>query len=335
MRISTTMVMKNYAKQLNDKYETINKYDSQINSTLAFQRGSEDPVNYMKSLESCTEYTINQQQQQTEKEAASWMTTTESTLNSLNKIIMSVSEKATEAANGTNNTTDYATFAADFTSYRDELVSTLNISYNGQYIYGESASGPAPFRIGTPADGAAFNGKLLYYNYNNAPGMTATAGYVALQDYPKSTLSTLNLSSPVQVGSNYNFDIATSAIDTVVNGMASSGTAVNLVDQLSNAISLLNSGTSSGMSSLVTAASKAQSAVTTVDVTVGEKSNMLKQIAGTLTDNETNLTDSLANTMEVDTTKAIMNFNMAQTVYKESMSMASSILQNSLFDFLK
>lgn len=328
MRISTTMVMKNYAKELNDKYESINQYNDQISTTLAFQRGSEDPVAYMKSIESCTEYSVNQQQQQTQKEASSWMQTTESTLKSLNGIITSASEKATEAANtGTYNNSDYKTFAANFKSYRDELVSTLNTSYNGQYVFGENASGPVPFQLDS-------NGHLQYCDYNGVLG-TKNA-YVTLQGNDKATLNSMDLKNPIEIGANYNFDIATSAIDTVING-GTTTSSTNLVDQLSDVIGQLsqNPPVISGLSGLLTATTDAQGSVTTVNVTIGEKSNMLTQIGTTLTNNETNLTSSLGNTMEVDSTKAILNYNMAETVYKESMSMASTILQNSLFDFLK
>jgi Flagellin and related hook-associated proteins len=332
MRISTTMVMKDYAKELNDKYESINKYNNQIATTLAFQRGSEDPVAYMKSIESCTDYTINQQQQQTQKEASSWMQTTESTLTSLNNIMTSVNEKANEAANGTNNDSDYATYAADFKSYRDELVSTLNTSYNGQYVFGESTADAPPFRLDS-------DGHLQYYNYNGLTVGGTTATYITMQDFTKTQLGALNLKNPIEIGANYNFDISTSAVDTIVSGLTSTGLAVNIVDQLSDVITQLTNNPSSpdvnAVSNLITTSSDAQSAVTTVNVAVGEKSNMLTQIAGTLTNNETNLTSSLGNTMEVDSTNAILNYNMAETVYKESMSMASTILQNSLFDFLK
>jgi flagellar hook-associated protein 3 FlgL len=138
------------------------------------------------------------------------------------------------------------------------------------------------------------------------------------------------------------FDAATSGLSTIISGWtdgtsdgSSGGTATNIVDQLTGAISDLNSGNISGLSDLIGNVQDAQSAVLKVDVGIGEKNDMLSFVSGKLTDDQTNITTQMDDAMEVDPAQAITQYNMSETVYKEALSVSSTVLQESLIDFLK
>lgn len=329
MRISTTMMMSSYADDLNDKYELINKYSNQVSTKMSFQRASEDPVAAMQTIKSCTEFAINQQSQTNQEQASSWMSATESTLNAVNNIVTTANQKALEAANGTNSASDYGNYAVAFQNYSDEIVSTLNTSYDGKYIFGEGTDGSAPFKMDTSGSVP----KLMYCNYNANP-----ANYVAVNTLTSGSIGSMKLKTPISVGTDSDFDIATSGLDTIISDFSgNSGTATNIVDKLNSVISELKKSPpdTSGLSDLVTSTSNAQDAILKVKVAVGEKSNMLDQISGRLTDDEANLTAALSNSMLTNPVESITNYNMAETIYKESMSMASTVLQSSLFDYLK
>lgn len=141
----------------------------------------------------------------------------------------------------------------------------------------------------------------------------------------------------IGLGGNADFDAATSGLETIVTASDTVNGKLcnNIVDELNEAVNQLKSGSTTGLKSLLGDISNAQDAVLKVKVDVGERSSMLKTIAGNLSDDEANITSSLATSMEGNSTKAVYNYNMAATVYKETMSISSSILQNSLFDFLK
>lgn len=335
MRITSTMMMENYAKTLDDKYGEINKYSNEISTTRAFQRGSDDPVANMQTIEDCHDYTLNAQFQNSDSQATDWMGSTESTVDEINDVLKTAQEKVTEAANGTNSDSDNESYATALENYRDEIVSTLNTSYNGQYIFGQSDSDNAPFKLGTADDGDDNNGKLLAYNYNY-PQDGLAEGYVSVDSLTADQAQSMKLSMPINLGTSGSFDGATSGLDTVISDYAGAGgTAEDIVTQINNVVTQLNGGDTSGLSGLLTNIQNAQSAVLNVDVNVGEKSNMLTEVKQRLTDDQTNITSGLATSMEVDSTQAIMNYNTSETVYKEAMSIASTVLQNSLVDFLK
>jgi flagellar hook-associated protein 3 FlgL len=344
MRISTSMMMENYANSLNSKYDMINKYSNQIDTTMKFERASDDPVAAMQTLKHCHDYAVNQQYQETRSETEDWMNTTESTLNQISTILSSAQSKATETVNGTNNPTDLKNEAVAFTNYRDELVSTLNTSFGGQYVFGKSTSDKPPFKLSTADDvtsGIATSAdQLMYYNYN-----ASTPNYTPVSSMTSTDVNDMKLSNPVDLGMGLSFAADGSVNKSSVFESATSGLAVlfsgtstgsnNIVDNLTRAIGALNTGDAAGYSDLLTNVGLAQDAVLKVKVDVGERSSMLVQIDQRLTDDEENITSGLATSMEVDSVKAIQNFNIASTVYKETMSISSTVLQNSLIDFLK
>ena len=350
MRITSSMMMREYTQTLDDKMSDIDKYSNQVSSSLKFQRASDDPIDAMESMQGCHQYVENQQYTTSNSSATSWMQATESTTDQINSILQSAQEKATEATNGINNTSDLQNIGTAMESYRDELVTTLNSTFGGRYIFGMSTSGQPPFKLGTAADdGAANDGKLMYYDYNatDASGNPAPA-YVSVDSITQSTVQGMKLSQPIdmnmglkitssgQVNSGSVFQAATSGLDVIISSFnGSSGTAVNIVDQLSSAISDLNSGNVASISGLISNVEDAQSAVLKVNVGIGEKTKMLSFIASKLTADQSNITGNLANTMEVDQAQAISQYNISQTVYKESLSITSTVLQESLIDFLK
>ena len=77
---------------------------------------------------------------------------------------------ATRANNGTLNGSDLKSISNQLAGIRDEVVSLANTSYQGQYIFGGSQSGTAPFSISvatTPAS-ATYNGDAAV-NYLETP----------------------------------------------------------------------------------------------------------------------------------------------------------------------
>lgn len=342
MRISTTMMMNNFAKTLDDKLEDVNTYSNQVSSSRKFQRASEDPVSAMETIESCHEYVENQQYLSNDGSATSWLQATESTTNQINSILKSANEKATEAVTGTNNGSDLSNYATTLQSYRDEIVQSLNSSFSDRYIFGQNTDGKTPFKIGTAAeDGAANDGKLMYYNYNGS-----TPGYVAVNSMSQSDVENMKLTMPVDLNMGMQvsdgkvkqgsaMETATSGLDVIVSGYDANGKATDIVDQLTDAVSDLKSGKNSGLNSILSNVEDAQNAVLKVNVGIGEKDNMLDFINSKLTDDQTNITGRLGQTMEVDSTQAIMHLNISKTVYNESMAISSTVLQQSFIDFLK
>jgi flagellar hook-associated protein 3 FlgL len=323
------MMYKGYVNTLDSKYAQIKKYSDQANSTRKFQRGSEDPVGAIKTLKTCHEYTANAQYMTNQQQASTFVSTTETYVKEINSVCSTALEKATEAVNGDKNESDLKNYATGMENYRDEIMTSLNSIYTGRYVFGGSSTESTPFRLNS-------SNKLQVYDYGNKLSGKADAdGYINVSELTEDDVKTLDSSlvSQIDVGTGTPFNMRTSALQTIIMDYSgSSSTATNIVDKMTDAI---NSASHDGFSSLMGNISDVQNSITRVEVNIGERENKLTQIKTSLTDKKTNLTSALSDCYEVDQVNAIMHYNIAETIYNESLSMASTVLQNSIIDFLK
>jgi flagellar hook-associated protein 3 FlgL len=342
MRITTTMMYSNYADALNDKYEDINTYSNQSTSGRSFNRASDDPVAALQTMNACHEYTLNQQYQSNEEQSYSKVTEAETTVEDINSILTTVYDKATEAANGTNNSSDTSDYGTLMETYRSEIVSDLNTIYSGSYTFGESSSDAAPFQLDDDNNLQVYNyGKVALSVYDtdgdgtvSDDELAAGSDYVNVSSLTEDDVDKLNqsLSTQVDIGMDSSFDDSTSALDAIISDYSGTGgTATNIVDQITTAI---NTCTTDGYSTLMDEATSAQDVIGDAEVKIGAKSDRLSSVSDVLTDKETNIVTTLSNTMGVDSVETILNYNMAENSYSEAVSMASTVLQNSIFDFI-
>lgn len=329
MRISTTMMYKSYGKTLDEKYSQIRKYSDQANSQRKFERGSDDPVGAMKTLKTCHEYTMNMQYMSNQQQASTFLSTTETYVKQINSVLQTASEKASEAVNGDKNEADLLNYATGMENYRDELMTSLNSIYTGRYVFGGSSSAEKPFRLDA-------DNKLQVYDYGKRlPGKADADGYIKVSDLTEADVKELDKSlvSQIDLGTGTSFDMRTSALQTIITGYGAEGDkSINIVDRVTAAI---DAHSHEGFSTLMGDIKSAQDSITRVEVNIGERSNKLSQVSTALINNKTNLTQAMADSYEADQIEAITNYNMAQMIYNESLSMAQTVLQNSIIDFLK
>ena len=341
MRVTNTMMMDKFQNSLSDSLERIDDTASQISTEKKFTDGWTDPVAAVKairaqhSLDTVDIYSTSCQ------EMNSLMTSSETATRTVNSIMTGVNELLVSAANGTNSTSSDSSNAIALGSYQRELLGTLNSSFNGRYIYGGSTTGKAPFKAGTTAeDGAANNGKLMYYDQK-------TDAYIAVSGASGINVSnkdSYNLTMPVDLGMGAKlsggaavngsvFEGATSALDFLCV-KDKNGNYTNVYDELGTAVTTLQSG-STAVDTCMDVASTTQTSVLNVTAQIGEKSNMLTFLGSQYTNDDENITERIANLVDTDVTLAYINYQKDQSVYNACLNIGSSALQKSLVDFLK
>lgn len=343
MRITTSMMMGNFGSTLENRLSDIDTLAQQLSSQRSFLRASDDPASASEALGTNHDVVVNEQYQSSCTMANSWVSATESAVKTVNDILTSAKSAATQANNGTNSTADCSSYAESFKNYQQQILTTLNSSFGDRYIFGEGVEGNPPFKVGdgTAADGgAATQGKLLYYDYNN------TKTYLPVEGLTSSTINSTNLSMPIDLGMGMQmsasgtvqpgtcFNGATSAFSFLCDNLTSTGCS-DIYDQMQSAVNDLNSNSTASMGSLITDIKTAQNSVLSTNVDIGENQKMLNFIGDKLTNNETDLTARLSSLMDVDSTQAIMQYNVKQMVYKSALSISQTILQPTLIDFLK
>ena len=148
MRISSTMMVGNYLTQLNKSYENQSKLMEQSDGK-SLHRASDNSVNYSKYLRYQNGLTENTQYQSNVKTASSWMSTSDSALVNITNSFATIKEKATAAANTTNNTSDMTDIAKEMLAQVQETVSSANSQIGDRYVFSGQSDLVQPFTLST------------------------------------------------------------------------------------------------------------------------------------------------------------------------------------------
>ena len=146
MRISSTMMVNGYLKQLNTSYENQTKLMEQSDGSK-LHRPSDDAVGYSKYLRYQNSLTENTQYQSNVSNAISWMKNSDATLVDVCNCLKTVVEKTNAAANGTNNESDMKAIAQEMLAMVQQAVSDANIQVDGHYLMSGQKDLVQPFSM--------------------------------------------------------------------------------------------------------------------------------------------------------------------------------------------
>lgn len=340
MRITNSMIADNYEKALEENFDKLNESYSQISSGKKFTKISQDPLDALKSLRTIHDLNDTDAVQDNISTAKSWVSNTESTVDVVNNIAKSAISTLTAANNsGTLSDDDKKSYAATLTSLQSELVQELNSTFGSRYVFGGSAEGPSPFKVGTSDDGADEEGKLLVYDYK-------AGSYTPVSGVTTSTKSSLDLSMPIDVGlglkmgtdgkvaSGSAMETQTSGLSVITFNMTSSGCG-DLYDLLGDAASKLQSTGKADLGSDLNSMQQAQDSVLLATTDLGEKSSMLGFLSDKGSTDETNLKSRLSDLADTDVSAATIDFSTRQMAYEAALAVGAKIMEPTLIDFLK
>ncbi|WP_407363156.1 flagellar hook-associated protein 3 [Pseudomonas luteola] len=146
MRISTSQMFASNIAGYQNGYSSIVKTQQQISSGVRIQTPADDPVGAARLLQ------LEQQQAQLGQykgnldTAKNSLLQEESVLTSVNNMLQRARELALSAGNGAYSDKDRSSVAAELDQIQQQLLTAMNSrDSNGQYLFGGSKSGEAPF----------------------------------------------------------------------------------------------------------------------------------------------------------------------------------------------
>ena len=142
------MMTGNYMNQLNRSYENQTKLMEQSDGS-SLHRPSDNAVNYSKYLRYSNSLAENAQYQSNVNTAVSWMKTSESALSNIGDICKTIKEKATSAANDTNNASAMADIGKEMKSEIQEIISESNAQIGDRYVFSGQADLTQPYSLST------------------------------------------------------------------------------------------------------------------------------------------------------------------------------------------
>lgn len=177
MRITTNQILRNYKSNLGNSLSNLDSARLKVMTGRKFNSTVEDPGSALRAAVLERKYVRNDDYLNLVKDIQSFQDSQEDAAMQINNLAQHLSKQyGLEALNGTNGDRSIReTYAAAWKGAQDNMVLSLNASYEGKYVFAGGDGQSAPFKlINAPKDPAQPDGDtkqvLLYRNVDVTTG---------------------------------------------------------------------------------------------------------------------------------------------------------------------
>ena len=153
IRMSSNQFMYNYNFSLQNAYKRQTKLFEDADGG-SLHRPSDNSIDYSRLLHYKNNLSENEQYQKNVKDGLSWMHTSDSALIHINEIMKTFVTKSVDAANDSNNETDWNAIAREMEAEIQEVVSTANTQEGERFLFSGQRDLIQPFNWEKNSDGA-------------------------------------------------------------------------------------------------------------------------------------------------------------------------------------
>lgn len=330
MRITTSMIMRNYRSSLNSTMIDLERTRKQVETGRRFSEAYEDPSSAAKGAILEQRYARNTDYLNSAQNAQTWLDSQEDVLNQLNTIAVTVHEDyAPSALTDTSGAAGRRAYASTLREMQKSMIHALNTKYGDSYVMAGSDGKNPPFSLDD-------DGNVLYRGVN-----VTTGDSTKLNKYANDT-------TYIDLGFGLTIDgtgtvSPSSALDTALPGISAvgygetDGISNNLMVLMGNMADLLEEDTFDAEQfekcwmRFADKADELQDQFTKI----GAKGKLLTSTISKLETEKENIEKQYKVTMGIDTAKAITDYSYANYVYNAALKVGTSILTPSLLDFMK
>ncbi len=311
MRVTTNMMSGGYMRNINSNLGQLQKYEYQLSSQKRLTKLSDDPIGIIKSMDARVKLANISRYQDNVDEAKTWLTQSETSLNELNEVITKVYEATLESATDTVDVNDKKAISELVREMRDHVLTVANSKFGDKYIFGGYNTSASPLTVDSATGKALYNG----VDMSNAadPALLAEAGQTI--EYT--------------IGFNMRTEVS-------MNGAQLLGTGDdNLYNLMNDLYHALEGGASaSDLSQYSDKLLAAQTRTLSNLAEIGGKTNRLKLMENRYSVDEVNFTEIKSKVEDIDVAELTVQWKTAMAVYNYALKIGSSILQNSLVDYM-
>ncbi len=223
--------------------------------------------------------------------------TADSALNSVVTSLTQAVSLGTEGANGTNSAANQQAIATQVQGILSSVVAQANLSYQGSYVFGGTASTTQPYT----ADSSSPSG----YTYNGNNDVNS-----------------------VQVGDQLSVQV------NLPGSQVFSNSSSNVLGSLSSLVTALQSGNTSAIGTATSAVSAALNYVTQQRVVFGNAESQLNNQESYLQQETVNLSSQATSLVGVDMATAATNLSQAETDNNAALAAAAKVVPNTILSYL-
>ena len=311
MRITNGMILDKYLKNINKNMSSMVDLQTQVSTGKRLNKLSDNPVDAVSVMQYRVKLYKGAQYKENVERGLTLLQQTESSVMELNEVIKSAYETAVNLASDYMTEEDKAAAAALIGQLRDHVITVGNAQSGDKYIFGGFNVNKAPFSL----DGS---GNVLY----NGLDLTDETNPLLIAEDATS----------IEYEMGFNMRMSVTVTGTELLGMGDDN-IYTILDNLYNA--LMNDAPAEELSPFIDQLKTNQSNVLSVAAQIGGRVNRLELIVNRYEEDSLMYTDMKSKLEDVDQAEAVMNFKMAEYVYTAALQIGSSIIQQSLVDFLR
>lgn len=321
MRVTSSMMISNYLNNLSSNLNRLSKLENQLATNRKYSHISDDPISVIYSQQA--RYKLNRLNHYIKNVETSqnWLGQAEEGVMDLNEIIKSAYESAIDAATDVKSDEDKANASEYVGQLRDMILQSLNSTFGDKFVFGGyNTTGTIGGTASQPPFTVNDAGKLCF----NGVDLTDPANQDTIEDLMKDVLT---------------FDVGVGAeIEATLNGIelaiynTNGGNLYNLLDDLYN--SMKNGDSVDVISGTADKLQSAQSHMLALAAEIGGRTNRLDILSLRYEKDEINYTQMMSNAEDADQAEVIMQYKMAESVYKAALATGSFVIMPTLMNFL-
>ena len=343
MRITNSMTTARYIRQLNSLETSVSDSSTKVSSGDALTKFSDDTTASVKAYKIRRTLSKVESYQANINHSDTYLTDSEAALNNLEDIYQYAMEKTVQGQNATESAEERKTIATELRSLQKELLATLNTNVSGTYLFGGTNVESEPFSVDTDGN-LVYNGTTL-----NALDPTDSVDAATIQDLSGD-------SRYINIGLNLKTDASGLVESSVfgysiqginITGYGNTGTTVSIggspvtvsntmYDLLGQIADAFEAGdyTYETVDTLYKQFQSSSSGISQSLTTVGAKQNYLEFMTDRYSTQTLNLEEKQSEIEDVDLASAIIKYKTDEVALNAALQMSSSVLQNSIFDYM-
>jgi flagellar hook-associated protein 3 FlgL len=308
MRTTNNMLINNMVRYLGNNLDRMQLYQSRLATGKMVRKPSDDPVIAARSLKLRTDVSEIEQYQRNIKDAQSWLELTESTLGNIGDVLHRARELAVQASNGIYGPDDLAKIKEEIGQLRTQIIHFANTTYAGRYIF----------------SGYKTDTKLI--NDDESDPMFGT--------FNIDVLNSEDIKYEIGIGDDININVPGGDLFNA-GADAATGTVGDMIQKMNDFLTVLNTGDSSAIDTIVGYIDDMLGDVLRVRADVGARINRLQLTSNRLEADSINFTGLMSKNEDADIAKTIMDLKNEENVYRASLAAGARIILPSLVDFLR
>lgn len=311
MRVTTQMAYRSVMKHINNNYSNMMNKNTQLSTGKKYESPSDDPYSSNTAMLHKSELSSLKQYMENGETARNLLADTESALQDVDTRIQDIKALVVRSSTGTMGEDERKANAEELKQIKDHIMSVLNTTNAGRYIFGGYNTSETPITIGN-------NGENLY----NGKDLTNTA------NVNFDTMQSQKLG--IKIGTGITIQATITALDVIGTGDD------NLFGTIDEMVNLLEgSFDNEKMDNLHGKMDDHFNRVLNQLASIGGKQKRLDMVYSRSEERELGIEDLISKTEDIDIEEAVMQYKMAEQAYNATLSSSTKIIQPSLLDYLK